>query len=65
MTKKIVVNQNKCIGCNTCPLLCPKVFELDTKTFKAQVKPGDHEIDEDVNNAINSCPVSAISVEEN
>ncbi|HOZ80700.1 MAG TPA: ferredoxin [Candidatus Woesebacteria bacterium] len=65
MTKKIVVDQNKCIGCNTCPLICPKVFELDTNTYKATVKPGEHPIDEDVNNAIGACPVGAISVEEN
>ncbi|PJE67106.1 ferredoxin, partial [Candidatus Shapirobacteria bacterium CG10_big_fil_rev_8_21_14_0_10_36_6] len=28
MTKIIYVDPNKCIGCNTCPLLNPETFEI-------------------------------------
>lgn len=64
MTKKVLLNQDKCIGCNTCPLLNPHVFEMDTTTYKAKVKSQPEVIDEATQNAISSCPVGAISIEE-
>ena len=61
---KVVLDQNKCIGCNTCPLLDPEVFEMDTTIYKAKVKAQPEKITESVQSAISSCPVGAISVEE-
>ena len=61
---KIVLDQNKCIGCNTCPLLAPEVFEMDTTIYKAKIKAQPEKITENVQNAVNSCPVAAISIEE-
>lgn len=63
MTKKIVIDQNKCIGCNTCPLINSEIFELDQTTYKAIVKKQPEKI-EDADSAITACPVSAISIEE-
>lgn len=60
---KIIINQDKCIGCNTCPLLNPDVFEMDTTTYKAKVKSQPKSVDEATQSAIDSCPVQAISVE--
>lgn len=60
---KIIVDQDKCIGCNTCPLLNPNVFEMDTTSYKAKVKSQPKSIDEATQSAIDSCPVQAISVE--
>lgn len=60
---KIKLDQNKCIGCNTCPLLNPDVFEMDTDTYKAKVKSQPESIDQATQNAIDSCPVGAITVE--
>lgn len=62
MAKKVIVDQTKCIGCNTCPLIAPNVFVLDSKTYKAQVKNQPETITSEVNNAISSCPVGAISI---
>ena len=63
---KVVVDQEKCIGCNTCPLIDPETFEMDTSTYKAKVKKQPETITENVNTAISSCPVGAISIiEEN
>ena len=59
---KINLDQNKCIGCNTCPLLSPDVFEMDTTIYKAKVKSQPKTIDEAIQNTINSCPVQAITV---
>ena len=61
---KIILDQNKCIGCNTCPLLDPEVFEMDTNIYKATVKIQPETITEATQNAISSCPVGAISTDE-
>jgi len=63
---KITINQDKCIGCNTCPLVDPKVFALDQSTYKAIVKqqPPDGQIPPQTQTAIDSCPVQAIVVVE-
>lgn len=60
---KINLDQDKCIGCNTCPLLNSEVFEMDTTIYKAKVKSQPKTIDEATQSAIDSCPVQAISVE--
>ncbi|MFA5828245.1 MAG: ferredoxin [Candidatus Shapirobacteria bacterium] len=62
--KKIIVNQDKCIGCNTCPLIDPEVFALDQQTYKAIVIKQPETIDEKVDSAVASCPVGAITIEE-
>jgi len=64
MSKKVVLDQNKCIGCNTCPLLDPEVFEMDTTIYKAKVKAQPKEITAATQTAIDSCPVGAISIQE-
>ncbi|HEX8923436.1 MAG TPA: ferredoxin [Patescibacteria group bacterium] len=62
--KKVTIDQDKCIGCNTCPLIAPDVFELDTNDYKAKVKKQPEIIGSDVENAVVSCPVGAISIDE-
>jgi len=62
MAKKVIVDQELCIGCGACMNLCPKVFVLNAEG-KSEV------IDEtgagcDVDIAANSCPVGAIRVDE-
>ncbi len=54
MTK---INKEKCIGCGACASICPKVFEM--KEGKAQIKS--QETPSCVDEAINACPVQAIS----
>ena len=61
---KVVLDQNKCIGCNTCPLLDPEVFEMDTTIYKAKIKKQPESITDSTQSAINSCPVGAISTSE-
>ncbi len=62
---KINLDQNKCIGCNTCPLMDPEHFEMDTTTYKAKIKKQTEEITDTIKSAIDACPVGAITIEEN
>lgn len=62
---KINLDQNKCIGCNTCPLMDPDHFEMDTTTYKAKIKKQTEEITDTLKSAIDACPVGAINIEEN
>jgi len=63
-TKKIFLDSNKCIGCNTCPLIDSETFELNQTTYKAAVKKQPAEITKNIEDAIASCPVGAISIIE-
>ncbi|BCS87263.1 ferredoxin [Pseudodesulfovibrio sediminis] len=56
----IVVDQDECIGCESCVELCPDVFEMDADGEKALVIAEDSDAD-CVNEAIETCPTEAIS----
>lgn len=58
----IKIDSKKCIGCNTCAVIDPDNFELDPKTGLAQIKPS-AKITDKTKTAVESCPVSAISIE--
>ena len=60
--KTLTVDKNKCLGCGTCVSLCPKVFKLGDDG-KAEVIDKSADTDENIKNAIDSCPVGAISGE--
>jgi ferredoxin len=61
---KTKVDQDTCIGCGLCPSICPEVYEMrdDGKahTIAEEVPDG---LDDQVQEAADSCPVSAITVE--
>lgn len=61
--KKLVVDQETCIGCITCSAVCPKVFKM-TEDNKAEVIDQAADTAENIQNAIDSCPVVAISWKE-
>lgn len=58
---KAKVNEELCIGCGTCESLCPEVFKVEDG--KSHVI-SDNCDNCDCQNVIDSCPVSAISMEE-
>ncbi len=62
--KTAKVDPDKCIGCNTCPLVDPDTFELDNDTFKAIVKATAPPVNEKTETAVVSCPTGAISIVE-
>lgn len=60
----IKIDPQKCIGCNTCVIINPDVFELDQQNYKAKVKNQENPVSEKTKTAVDSCPVSAISINE-
>ena len=62
MAKKIIVNQELCIGCGACANLCPKVFQLQDDGKSNVIDETGAGCDAEI--AINSCPVGAIKTVE-
>ena len=56
----IVIDQDECIGCESCVEICPDVFEMDADGEKATVIAEDSAAD-CVDEAIETCPTEAIS----
>lgn len=54
----VKIDKEKCIGCGMCEGVCPEVFEI-SDDMKARVK--EQKDDPCVKDAIENCPVQAIS----
>jgi len=61
--RKTRVDKNLCIGCGTCVALAPKSFKIEDNGKSAALNPAGDD-DEKIQNAIDSCPVEAISWEK-
>ena len=61
---KALVDRNACIGCETCVGVCPEVFSMDDEGISVAI---DEEIDTDIlelaEEAMDDCPVGAITME--
>ena len=61
---KAHVDKDTCIGCGLCPSICPEVFEMDddgkAKAISSDVPSGE---EDGAQEAADSCPVDAISVD--
>lgn len=60
---KINVNKDTCIGCGTCVAIASNTFDMNSEN-KAEVKKVDGDDKETIKTAAESCPVNAISIEE-
>ncbi len=61
---KVRVNGDTCVGCGTCTVVAPQVFDLGSDN-KATIKPGAELSDFSlVLTSAKSCPVSAIIVSD-
>lgn len=66
--KKIIIDEEKCIGCGACESFDSNIFELNDEGL-ATVKNKDfnelsNDEKENAEDAINNCPTSAISIIE-
>ena len=64
MAQKVALDEEECIGCQSCTDLCPDVFGFDDETEKAFVY-GQYSADEEcIEDAAAACPVDCIDVDE-
>lgn len=61
MAYSVKVLRDKCIGAASCVAVAPKTFKLDGEN-KAVVLTGDHDEDQAILLAAQSCPTAAIEV---
>ena len=61
--KELTVNENACIGCGACVAIDPEHFEVGDDGLSHAISQENLE-SEEITNAKESCPTSAISVEE-
>ena len=57
--KKPVVDKDKCIGCGLCAMIAPGTFVVNNGKSVVVEKPTDSE--EKIQEAVEGCPVEAIS----
>jgi ferredoxin len=63
MAKTVVIDQDECISCGACVDSCPDVFRMNDDNL-AEVYAPDGASEEEIEDAIDSCPVTCISWEE-
>ncbi len=61
----VKVNRDACIGCGACAAICDSVFEIDDEGISTVVDENvSEENQEEIQDAVDSCPTGAIEVEE-
>jgi len=63
MARTVIIDQDECISCGACVDTCPEVFSLNDDNL-AEVYKADGASEEEIEDAIESCPVSCIQWEE-
>jgi len=64
MGKIVVLDQDECIGCESCVGICPEVFQFNADTGKAEVILAEGGPEDLVDESIASCPAQCIRWEE-
>ncbi len=64
MARKVYLEEEDCIGCESCQEICPEVFQIDDATGKAKVIRAEGGPEERIEEAIATCPVGCISWQE-
>ena len=60
--KKVIIDKDKCIGCGACVSIAPDCFDFDNQGLSELVK--EDATNEEVIDAIESCPTEAIHIED-
>jgi ferredoxin len=63
MAKKLVIDQEICTSCGVCVDLCPGVFQLNEDELAVVIDPTGAS-EEEIQEAIDQCPVVCIAWEE-
>jgi ferredoxin len=60
MQKRVYIDEEECIGCQSCTEICPEVFQMRADGEKAEVVSFEGCPEELIQEAIDTCPVSCI-----
>lgn len=61
---KVRVDQDACVGDETCIAICPDVFEMEGEVARAKMEDVPKNLQDDCKEAADACPVEAIIIEE-
>jgi len=61
MPKKLHINTDSCIGCTLCTQIAPDTFEMKDDG-KSHVKKNPKDSPDRILQAVESCPVNAVSI---
>ena len=64
MARKVVIDTDECIGCESCVELCSEVFAFNEEAEKAEVILSEGGPQDCIEEAIATCPVECISWED-
>jgi ferredoxin len=64
MAKKVVIDADECVACGTCVEICPDVFQMDDGDDAARVTKETGGPEDQIQEAIDSCPVQCIRLED-
>lgn len=64
MSRRVIIDTEECLGCESCAELCPEVFEFNENEEKAQVIAPEDGPEDCIEEAIASCPTECIHWEE-
>ncbi len=63
MVRKIIIDEDECISCGACADSCPDVFIMNDDNI-AEVSDAEGASEEEIQEAIDGCPVECIHWEE-
>ncbi len=63
MAKVVEIDEEECVGCETCVELCPDIFGFNEDDEKAYVKLAEGGDEDCIDEAMGSCPAECISYE--
>ena len=61
---KVRVDEEVCVGDETCTEICPEIFEMEGGVAVAKMEEVPEELEGACKEAAESCPVDAILIEE-
>jgi ferredoxin len=64
MAKKVIIDAEECIGCESCVELCAEVFTFNEAEEKAEVILPEGGPEDCIEEAMDTCPVECIHWEE-
>ncbi len=60
LSRKVIIDEEECIGCGSCAEICPEVFELDHGAEKSRVILPEGGPEDRIEQAMGECPMACI-----